>query len=90
MNCHLRVDYNEFKNGNEQTRKLLIYQAIFTTFDMIAKKKKIKNLDSTQIQTAFIPKLAQALNIESCKNCLVNKEFSCLFIAIFKFVVVYS
>jgi hypothetical protein len=35
----------EFKNGNEQTRKLLIYQAIFTTFDMIAKKKKIKNLE---------------------------------------------
>jgi hypothetical protein len=32
--CSLRVDYNEFKNGNEQTRKLLIYQAIFTTFDM--------------------------------------------------------
>jgi hypothetical protein len=28
MNCHLRIDYNEFKNGNEQTRKLLIYQAI--------------------------------------------------------------
>jgi hypothetical protein len=25
--CSLRVDYNEFKNGNEQTRKLLIYQA---------------------------------------------------------------
>ena len=45
MNCHLRIDYNEFKNGNEQTRKLLIYQAIFTTFDMIAKKKKIKNLE---------------------------------------------
>ncbi|VVH65777.1 hypothetical protein BSPLISOX_2546, partial [uncultured Gammaproteobacteria bacterium] len=41
----LRIDYNEFKNGNEQTRKLLIYQAIFTTFDMIAKKKKIKNLE---------------------------------------------
>jgi hypothetical protein len=36
--CSLRIDYNEFKNGNEQTRKLLIYQAIFTTFDMIAKK----------------------------------------------------
>ncbi|VVM22710.1 hypothetical protein BSPWISOXPB_4155 [uncultured Gammaproteobacteria bacterium] len=35
-----KIDYNEFKNGNEQTRKLLIYQAIFTTFDMIAKKKK--------------------------------------------------
>jgi hypothetical protein len=41
----LRIGYNEFKNGNEQTRKLLIYQAIFTTFDMIAKKKKIKNLE---------------------------------------------
>ena len=59
MNCHLRIDYNEFKNGNEQTRKLLIYQAIFTTFDMIAKKKKIKNLE---VVKEYINKKIEELN----------------------------
>ncbi|VVM28525.1 hypothetical protein BSPWISOXPB_1079 [uncultured Gammaproteobacteria bacterium] len=57
--CSLRVDYNEFKNGNEQTRKLLIYQAIFTTFDMIAKKKKIKNLE---VVKEYINKKIEELN----------------------------
>ncbi|VVH64590.1 hypothetical protein BSPLISOX_1973 [uncultured Gammaproteobacteria bacterium] len=55
----LRIDYNEFKNGNEQTRKLLIYQAIFTTFDMIAKKKKIKNLE---VVKEYINKKIEELN----------------------------
>ena len=59
MNCHLRIDYNEFKNGNEQTRKLLIYQAIFTTFDVIAKKKKIKNLE---VVKEYINKKIEELN----------------------------
>ena len=39
--CSLRLDYNEFKNGDETKRKLMIYGPIYKTFDMI---KKIKNI----------------------------------------------
>ena len=42
--CSLRLDYNEFKNGDETKRKLMIYGAIYKTFDMIKNKKKIKNI----------------------------------------------
>jgi hypothetical protein len=48
-----------YLNGNEQTRKLLIYQAIFTTFDTIAKKKKIKNLE---VVKEYINKKIEELN----------------------------
>jgi hypothetical protein len=55
----LRVDYNEFKNGNETTRKLLIYQAIYKTFDMIETKKKIKNI---KVIKEYINKKIEELN----------------------------
>lgn len=55
----LRVDYNEFKNGNETTRKLLIYHAIYKTFDMIETKKKIKNI---KVIKEYINKKIEELN----------------------------
>ena len=32
--CSLRLDYNEFKNGDETKRKLMIYGSIYKTFDI--------------------------------------------------------
>jgi hypothetical protein len=48
INTHLRLDYNEFKNGDETKRKLMIYGAIYKTFNMIENKKKIKNITPYQ------------------------------------------
>jgi len=41
---NLRLEYNRFKDGDDNTRKKMIYEGIFTTLKLL-KEKKIKDLE---------------------------------------------
>jgi hypothetical protein len=41
---NIKLDYNRFKNGDNDTRKKMIYEGILSTVDML-QKKKLNNLE---------------------------------------------
>ena len=43
---NLRLDYNEFKNGDENIRKKMIYEGLLKAFSLVEEQRKIKNLDT--------------------------------------------
>ncbi|VVM19521.1 hypothetical protein BSPWISOXPB_85 [uncultured Gammaproteobacteria bacterium] len=45
MNCHLRIDYNEFKKWQRTNKKTPYLPSNFYNFRRDSKKKKIKNLE---------------------------------------------
>jgi hypothetical protein len=44
---NMRLDYNRFKNGDDNTRKKMIYEGILETMHLL-QAKKIKNLESVE------------------------------------------
>ena len=44
VSLSLKIEYDEFKNGNEKKRKELIYDVILRSIDIL-EQKKIKNLE---------------------------------------------
>ena len=39
------LDYDDFKNGDENKRKIIIYKGLLKALDLLEEQKKIQNLD---------------------------------------------